>query len=247
MNKMMTSSNKKTEFEFEYEVSCIKTYTETHTFTRSDVEMWVEDERSIFDLYDAELCLEWSHLTEEEQEAFFQYVSDHYSHSDQCEEENRQTTHDYCGEHGDDEDYEGTPDSVMEQWQVCLEGWHDEYAPKVLARVGAMPMEFVNDDGVRRTLTVDEYFAHKDYEGDDKMWLQLEEEVLGIEKHKQIWVKVPVAESDEVVALKAELKVANEVRASAEALVAKLKAEMEALYALLAKKDKQIKALVAVE
>jgi hypothetical protein len=236
----MATENKSTTFEFSYNVSCVKRYTETSTFNEKDVRDWCES----MNYTERELpyTIDWDDLTEAEQEAFIDYMGHNYCPSDQMDDEGRNETHDYEGERDYDEDYDdGLPDSVYDEMtSVWNDWWENAGGPAVIERINTHKMEFENDDGVKHTMTFAELEKHKDYEGDDKVWVQyMGETFMGVERYKQIWIKKPIVE---VVVIDYQSKY-NEAVVMMEAL----KARMAELEATLEKKNKMIKALTDME
>lgn len=248
----MASNTTPVSFEFQFDVACVKTYTASHTFTREDVENWI-DNRNVCEYPE----IQWDELTTEEKEAFFATVKECYSYADQSADESRNTTFEYDGCDGEDEDYDvecdGLPSSVEDELEHCWKEWLDArgYSQKIVERYNSAVMNFENDDGLKLSMTYGEWMKHKDYEGEDKVWLQLVESVNLLERHTQIWIKKPEDPSkevpSEVAILTEKLKKMTDDFFVAEGKCVQYEIEIAELKALLVKKDKMIKALTEME
>lgn len=244
----MATENKHTTFEFSYTVSCVKTYSEDHTFTREDVENWIENcKRNDAVDGDAMGVIYWDDLTEEEQEAFFKTVAECYSYSDQCDAETNEATHEYNGECGYDEDYDGPmPDTVEAEWEHCWEEWLDArgWSKKITERRDATELHFENSDGLKKTMTYKEYMEYEEPENTEGMvWLQLMEKVYDVERYTQIWIKNPV---EKVSPFKNKEEELLETIQCLKDTLAQQDETNKRLIALIEKKDKQIKALLEI-
>lgn len=125
---MSKNTSNTTEYEFEYGVKMVKTYYDTHTFCREDVDDYFEDYEikggHPTEKNGAEICVVFKDLTDEEKEDFHKCFQKTYSECDQRDEEDRSGGYEYDGEIDDDERYDdGTPESVTERWDECMEEW----------------------------------------------------------------------------------------------------------------------------
>jgi len=138
------SSNTKPSYEFDYYIKMVKTYYDTATFTREDVDSHFEGHK--IEITDPEKSLlrpdgtvvpeeemgyiiriTYDDLTEEEKDAFHKCVSEVYSPSDQQDAEARDCGYEYDGEIDEDERYdEGTPETVTDEWDNCWREWLNE-------------------------------------------------------------------------------------------------------------------------
>ena len=125
---LKVSPNTTTDYEFEYDCKMVKTYWDTHSFNREMVEDYFEDYKikggHPTEKDKPQICIAFKDLTDEEKEDFAVCFEKVYSQSDQKDEEYRSGGYEYDGDMDDDERYEdGTPDSVTEQWDNCMEEW----------------------------------------------------------------------------------------------------------------------------
>jgi hypothetical protein len=243
MNAVINAT-RKLKFEFEFDVSCVKRYTETHTFTHEDVMEWVQDQTYT----DEEIGydIDWSDLTEEEQQTFIDYFAHNYCPADQKQCEDKGTTHDYDGANGYDEEYgyddaDGLPTSVYDEMEdVWSSFWQFENGTAIKNRINNHILTFQNSDGLEKKMTYKEYLDHKDYDGDDKVWLQLMGSFMGVGDYAQIWIKKAEVETEPTINFQSKFEEALKQMEVLKARVAELEATVE-------KKNKMIKALADME